>query len=134
MGNHRRRKAKQIIENAYAVLAIELLCGAQAADFRDPSCLGWGRNGSMTNAASLSRPWRRIAYLRMIFTSGGVDEADRCRREHCGCNQASVEWTWCQAVQRSFLSRFGCTILYPWLYIIFFQNMGLLSKKEVGSE
>lgn len=68
MGTIAARKAKQIIENAYAVLAIELLCGAQAADFRDPRGLGWARNGSMTNAASLSRPWRRIACLRMIFT------------------------------------------------------------------
>ncbi|WII35412.1 histidine ammonia-lyase [Paenibacillus thiaminolyticus] len=42
MGTIAARKAKQIIDNAYAVLAIELLCGAQAADFRDPRLLGLG--------------------------------------------------------------------------------------------
>lgn len=42
MGTIAARKAKQIVENAYAVLAIELLCGAQAADFRDPRGLGLG--------------------------------------------------------------------------------------------
>ncbi|BFH69141.1 histidine ammonia-lyase [Paenibacillus dendritiformis] len=42
MGTIAARKAKQIVENAYAVLAIELLCGAQAADFRGPRGLGLG--------------------------------------------------------------------------------------------
>lgn len=42
MGTIAARKAKQIVDNAYAVLAIELLCGAQAADFRGPQLLGAG--------------------------------------------------------------------------------------------
>jgi histidine ammonia-lyase len=42
MGTIGARKAQQIVDNAYAVLAIELLCGAQAADFRDPTLLGTG--------------------------------------------------------------------------------------------
>lgn len=42
MGTIGARKAKQIVDNAYAVLAIELLCGAQAIDFRDPQLLGKG--------------------------------------------------------------------------------------------
>jgi histidine ammonia-lyase len=42
MGTIGARKAMQIIDNAYRVLAIELLCGAQAADFRDPAALGIG--------------------------------------------------------------------------------------------
>ncbi|MNI40249.1 Histidine ammonia-lyase [compost metagenome] len=42
MGTIGARKAKQIVDNAYAVLAIELLCAAQAADFRGPQRLGHG--------------------------------------------------------------------------------------------
>lgn len=42
MGTIGARKARQIVDNAYNVLAIELLCGAQAADYRDPSLLGEG--------------------------------------------------------------------------------------------
>jgi histidine ammonia-lyase len=42
MGTIGARKARQIVDNAYAVLAIELLCGAQAADFRGPELLGKG--------------------------------------------------------------------------------------------
>ena len=42
MGTIGARKAKQIVDNAYAVLAIELLCGAQAIDFRGPQLLGKG--------------------------------------------------------------------------------------------
>ncbi|MEK3687456.1 histidine ammonia-lyase [Paenibacillus sp. FSL R10-2736] len=42
MGTIGARKAKQIVDNTYAVLAIELLCGAQAADFRGPELLGAG--------------------------------------------------------------------------------------------
>ncbi|GGA19856.1 histidine ammonia-lyase [Paenibacillus physcomitrellae] len=42
MGTIAARKALQIVNNAYSVLAIELLCGAQAADFRDPQKLGQG--------------------------------------------------------------------------------------------
>lgn len=42
MGTIAARKARQIVENAYSVLAIELLCGAQAADFRDLQLLGHG--------------------------------------------------------------------------------------------
>lgn len=44
MGTIGARKAKQIIDNAYSVLAIELLSGAQAIDFRDPQLLGKGTN------------------------------------------------------------------------------------------
>ncbi|WP_207910934.1 histidine ammonia-lyase [Paenibacillus albiflavus] len=42
MGTIGARKAAQIVDNAYHVLAIELLCAAQAIDFRDPSLLGIG--------------------------------------------------------------------------------------------
>nr|WP_258881411.1 histidine ammonia-lyase [Paenibacillus sp. sptzw28] len=42
MGTIAARKAKQIIGNAYAVTAIELLCAAQAVDFRDAKQLGAG--------------------------------------------------------------------------------------------
>ncbi|RUS46202.1 histidine ammonia-lyase [Cohnella sp. AR92] len=42
MGTIGARKARQIVDNAYHVLAIELLCGAQAADFRNPALLGEG--------------------------------------------------------------------------------------------
>ncbi|MDB4868291.1 MAG: histidine ammonia-lyase [Cohnella sp.] len=42
MGTIAARKAKQIVENAYSVLAIELICAAQAIDFRDPLLLGKG--------------------------------------------------------------------------------------------
>ncbi len=42
MGTIGARKARQIVDNAYNVLAIELLCGAQAADYRDPALLGTG--------------------------------------------------------------------------------------------
>ncbi|WP_027093015.1 histidine ammonia-lyase [Cohnella thermotolerans] len=42
MGTIGARKARQIVDNAYNVLAIELLCAAQAADFRDPALLGEG--------------------------------------------------------------------------------------------
>ncbi|WP_080831713.1 histidine ammonia-lyase [Cohnella massiliensis] len=42
MGTIGARKARQIVDNAYNVLAIELLCGSQAADFRDPASLGAG--------------------------------------------------------------------------------------------
>ncbi|MBW4081444.1 histidine ammonia-lyase [Paenibacillus sp. S150] len=42
MGTIGARKAKQIVDNAYAVLAVELLCGAQAVDFRNPQLLGQG--------------------------------------------------------------------------------------------
>ncbi|MNO19745.1 Histidine ammonia-lyase [compost metagenome] len=42
MGTIGARKAKQIVDNAYAVLAIELLCGTQAIDYRNPQLLGQG--------------------------------------------------------------------------------------------
>lgn len=42
MGTIAARKAKQIVDNAYSVLAIELICAAQAIDFRDPRLLGKG--------------------------------------------------------------------------------------------
>ncbi|WNS41206.1 histidine ammonia-lyase [Paenibacillus sp. MMS20-IR301] len=42
MGTIGARKARQIVDNAYAVLAIELLCGAQGADFRGPELLAPG--------------------------------------------------------------------------------------------
>ncbi len=42
MGTIAARKAMQIIENVCSVLAIELLCAAQAVDFRDPQRLGKG--------------------------------------------------------------------------------------------
>lgn len=42
MGTIAARKAAQIVGNAYSVLAIELLCAAQAADFRGPDRLGKG--------------------------------------------------------------------------------------------
>ncbi len=42
MGTIGARKAGQIVDNAYAVLAIELLCAAQAIDFRGPQRLGKG--------------------------------------------------------------------------------------------
>ncbi|MDU2242581.1 MAG: aromatic amino acid lyase, partial [Paenibacillus sp.] len=42
MGTTAARKARQIVENAYSVLAIELLCASQAIDFRDPKLLGEG--------------------------------------------------------------------------------------------
>jgi histidine ammonia-lyase len=42
MGTIAARKAGQIVRNAYSVLAIELLCAAQAVDFRGPELLGKG--------------------------------------------------------------------------------------------
>lgn len=42
MGTIAARKARQIVNQTYFVLAIELLCAAQAADFRDPAKLGTG--------------------------------------------------------------------------------------------
>ena len=42
MGTIAARKACQIVRNAYSVLAIELLCAAQAVDFRGPELLGKG--------------------------------------------------------------------------------------------
>ena len=42
MGTIGARKAKQIVENAYSVIAIELLCASQAIDFRNPELLGQG--------------------------------------------------------------------------------------------
>ncbi|MCF2939502.1 histidine ammonia-lyase [Paenibacillus alkaliterrae] len=42
MGTIAARKANQIVHNAYSVLAIELLCAAQAVDFRGPDYLGKG--------------------------------------------------------------------------------------------
>ncbi|KKO51245.1 histidine ammonia-lyase [Paenibacillus sp. DMB20] len=42
MGTIGARKAMLIVNNAYSVLAIELLCGAQAADYRGPEKLGRG--------------------------------------------------------------------------------------------
>lgn len=42
MGTIGARKARQIVDNAYSVLAIELLCAAQALNFRDPQLLGSG--------------------------------------------------------------------------------------------
>ncbi|MEK3787044.1 histidine ammonia-lyase [Paenibacillus sp. FSL K6-1230] len=42
MGTIGARKARQIIDNAYSVLAIELMCAAQAADYRGPEQLGTG--------------------------------------------------------------------------------------------
>ncbi|MNI32513.1 Histidine ammonia-lyase [compost metagenome] len=42
MGTIGARKAKRIVDNAYAVLAIELLCAAQAIDYRNPQLLGQG--------------------------------------------------------------------------------------------
>ncbi|MDQ8734423.1 histidine ammonia-lyase [Paenibacillus sp. LHD-38] len=42
MGTIAARKANQIVLNAYSVLAIELLCAAQAADFRGQENLGKG--------------------------------------------------------------------------------------------
>ncbi|MBW7460652.1 aromatic amino acid lyase, partial [Paenibacillus sepulcri] len=42
MGTIAARKANQIVLNAYSVIAIELLCAAQAADFRGPEKLGKG--------------------------------------------------------------------------------------------
>jgi histidine ammonia-lyase len=42
MGTIGARKAKQIVENAYSVIAIELLCASQAVDFRNPELLGNG--------------------------------------------------------------------------------------------
>ncbi|WP_169089819.1 histidine ammonia-lyase [Paenibacillus sp. PL91] len=42
MGTIAARKANQIVLNAYSVLAIELLCAAQAVDFRGPEYLGKG--------------------------------------------------------------------------------------------
>lgn len=42
MGTIGARKAKQIIENAYSVIAIELLCASQAIDYRNPEHLGKG--------------------------------------------------------------------------------------------
>ncbi|XEC96179.1 histidine ammonia-lyase [Paenibacillus tarimensis] len=42
MGSIAARKAQNIVENAYIVIAIELLCAAQATDFRDAGQLGKG--------------------------------------------------------------------------------------------
>ncbi|MGO4268678.1 histidine ammonia-lyase [Paenibacillus sp. TAF58] len=42
MGTIGARKAKQIVENAYSVIAIELLCASQAIDYRNPDHLGNG--------------------------------------------------------------------------------------------
>lgn len=42
MGTIGARKAKQIVENAYSVIAIELLCASQAIDYRNPEHLGKG--------------------------------------------------------------------------------------------
>ncbi|MDQ0889719.1 histidine ammonia-lyase [Paenibacillus sp. V4I9] len=42
MGTIGARKAKQIVENAYSVIAIELLCASQAIDYRNPELLGNG--------------------------------------------------------------------------------------------
>ncbi|WP_053372641.1 histidine ammonia-lyase [Paenibacillus sp. FJAT-27812] len=42
MGTIAARKASQIVRSAYSVLAIELMCAAQAADFRGPELLGKG--------------------------------------------------------------------------------------------
>lgn len=42
MGTIAARKARQIVENAYYVVAIELLAAAQAVDFRGPEKLGQG--------------------------------------------------------------------------------------------
>ncbi|MCM3701925.1 histidine ammonia-lyase [Paenibacillus macerans] len=42
MGTIGARKAAQIVNNAYKVLAVELVCAAQAVDFRNPSLLGTG--------------------------------------------------------------------------------------------
>lgn len=42
MGTIGARKAREIIEHVRYVLGIELLCAAQAADFKDPTKLGKG--------------------------------------------------------------------------------------------
>jgi histidine ammonia-lyase len=42
MGTIAARKARRIIDNAYYTIAIELLCAAQAVDFKDPKKLGRG--------------------------------------------------------------------------------------------
>ncbi|VEF49660.1 histidine ammonia-lyase [Bacillus freudenreichii] len=42
MGTTAARKAAQIVGNAYKVLAIELFCGARAADYQNPENLGKG--------------------------------------------------------------------------------------------
>lgn len=49
MGTIGARKAAQIIENAYYVLAIELLCASQAIEYRDPNRLGKGTKWVYTN-------------------------------------------------------------------------------------
>lgn len=42
MGTIGARKAKQIVDNAYSVVAIEVICAAQAIDYRSPELLGRG--------------------------------------------------------------------------------------------
>lgn len=42
MGTIAARKAAKIVENAYHVIAIELLCGSQGADYRGAQNLGMG--------------------------------------------------------------------------------------------
>ena len=51
------RKMQQILENSWYVIAIELMAGAQAAEFRDPALLGQG------NAAAYRAVRRHVAPL-----------------------------------------------------------------------
>jgi histidine ammonia-lyase len=82
MGMTTALKTRQIIDNAQAVLAIELIAGAQAVDFRKPHCPGNGTQAAYEvirkHVAHLDedRPlYPDINKLKEVVESGEILEA-----------------------------------------------------------
>lgn len=69
MGTIAARKASQIVDNAYTVLAIELLCAAQALDFRGPQQLGRGTKWLYDRCRELAAPVKEDRVLSGDFAT-----------------------------------------------------------------
>jgi histidine ammonia-lyase len=63
MGTTGARKARQILQNAQRVLAIELLCAAQAVEFLDPRALGQGTGAAYRAVRGRVAPLTEDRYL-----------------------------------------------------------------------
>ena len=61
MGTIASRKAATIIRHVQSVLAVELICAAQAVDFKDAGKLSKGPGPPTTCCAARSPLWTRIA-------------------------------------------------------------------------
>ena len=78
MGMTTALKTRQIIDNAWAVLAIEFMAGAQAVDFRSPTKPGPGVRAATTSSGNTSPTSRRTGRSTMTST-GSRRSSSRAR-------------------------------------------------------